>query len=315
MNIYLSDSQKRAQLLRWAGTIGTLILLVILVQKQGWGDVRNAFQQVSLERFLVCLGLIMISRFAVAGRWYSLLRFISNISFYQSIRLTFAGLFATNFLPTTVGGDVVRLAGANKLKVDMAAAAASLIVDRLVGLFGMAMVLPFGAKPLMVWLSSSKALQVNAHWSGVLPWVTKLWAKGVDLLHRIYRAVLLWSKYPNSLLLSLGLTFIHMLCFFGTITLLLGGMGEHLSIGMVGGLWSFVYFVTLIPISINGYGVQEISMAFIFTEVGGISLESGLAISVLFRTLLMLGSVPGVIFLPGIIAGASPQNGTERKNS
>lgn len=315
MNIFLSDSQKRTQLLRWAGTIGTLILLLILIQRQGWVDIRNAFAQVSLKRFLVCLGLIMVSRFAVAGRWYSLLRYISSISVCQSVRLTFAGLFATNFLPTTVGGDVVRLAGANKLKVDLAAAAASLIVDRLVGLFGMALVLPFGAKQLIVWLSSSSVLQGDVYWSGALPWFTRLWAKGVDLVRRVYRAVLLWSRHPNSLYLSLGLTFIHMLCFFGTITLLLDGMGEHLSIGMVGGLWSFVYFVTLIPISINGYGVQEISMAFIFTEVGGISFESGLAISVLFRTLLMLASVPGVIFLPGIIAGTSIQNGKERKNS
>jgi hypothetical protein len=94
-----------------------------------------------------------------------------------------------------------------------------------------------------------------------------------------------------------------MICFFGAIALLLDDMGEHLSLGLVGGLWSFVYFVTLVPISINGYGVQEVSMTFIFSEVGGVSLQNSLAVSVLFRTMVILGSIPGAFFVPGIIAG------------
>ena len=88
-------------------------------------------------------------------------------------------------------------------------------------------------------------------------------------------------------------------------------MGEDLSFGLIAGLWSFVYFVTLLPISINGYGVQEISIAFIFSEVGGASLESGLTVSVIYRTLMMIASLPGVLFVPGIIAGNKKQEEIE----
>jgi hypothetical protein len=77
-----------------------------------------------------------------------------------------------------------------------------------------------------------------------------------------------------------------------------------MAFNLVAGLWGFVYFITLLPVSINGLGVQEVSMAFIFSEVGGISLQNGLTVSVLFRTLMMLGSLPGAVFLPGIIAGS-----------
>ena len=99
-----------------------------------------------------------------------------------------------------------------------------------------------------------------------------------------------------------------MLSFFGTIMLLLDDMGDPLPFGIVAGLWSFVYFVTLMPISINGYGIQEISIAYIFSEVGGVSLQSSLTVSVLFRTLMLVASVPGAIFLPGIISGTKKQN-------
>lgn len=101
-----------------------------------------------------------------------------------------------------------------------------------------------------------------------------------------------------------------MLCLFSIIYLLLDDMGEHLNMGVVGELWSFVYFVTLLPISINGYGVQEISMAFIYSEVGGILLQTGLTVSILFRTLMLLGSLPGAVFVPGICHPKNHERGS-----
>ena len=87
----------------------------------------------------------MVSRLAVAGRWHVLMHSAgTGIIPRQSIRLTFAMLFASNFLPTTIGGDVVRYAGAVRLGFDNAISLASLVVDRLVGMTGMAMALPFG---------------------------------------------------------------------------------------------------------------------------------------------------------------------------
>ena len=68
----------------------------------------------------------------------------TGITLRQSTHLTFAMLFASNFLPTTIGGDVVRLAGALRLGFDQAISVASLVVDRLVGMTGMAMALLLG---------------------------------------------------------------------------------------------------------------------------------------------------------------------------
>jgi uncharacterized membrane protein YbhN (UPF0104 family) len=303
VNQISTEVQKKVQILRWIGTICTLGLLVYLLQKQGWNEIQEAFQQVSLGRFALGILLIYVSRFAVIGRWHTLLRSVEKVSLWQTTRLTFAGLFAANFLPTTIGGDVVRLTGAVQLKFDGVVAAASLVVDRLIGMFGMFLALPFGAKPLIDWLSITRISNSGIIMGISFSWIPKLWERILDLFQKVFRAVGVWSKHPKSLLLALFFTVIHMICIFGILMLFLNDMGERLSFSLIAGLWSFVYFITLLPISINGIGVQEISMAFIFSEVGGASLESGLTVSVLFRTLMMLGSVPGAFFLPGILAG------------
>jgi glycosyltransferase 2 family protein len=80
-------------------------------------------------------------------------------------------------------------------------------------------------------------------------------------------------------------------------------MGERISFWMIMGLWSATYFVTLLPISINGMGVQELAMTFFYSAIGGISQPSGLTLALLMRALQMLASLPGALFIPDILAG------------
>jgi len=307
VNNFGKASSRRSQALRWGGTILAIALLIYLFARQGWGDILSTFRAIPVWRLVLAFMIMLLSRLAVAGRWHVLLRAVEEVPWSKSFRITFAGLFASNFLPTTIGGDVVRLAGAIQLDMDGAVSAASLVVDRLIGMFGMALAIPFGAVPLIGWFKLGRAWQTPFQFGLASSWFSQRWEKIVDLIQRMIETVKIWIRHPKALLSSLFFTALHMLCLFGSIALLLNDMGESLSLWVVGGLWSFVYFVTLLPISINGYGVQEVSMTFIFTEVGGISVESGLAISLLIRTLQMLASVPGVLFVPGIIAGAKDQ--------
>ncbi len=94
-----------------------------------------------------------------------------------------------------------------------------------------------------------------------------------------------------------------MLCTFSTVWLLLRGMGEDIPFWLVMGLWSATYFVTLLPISINGLGVQELAMTYFYVSIGGISASSGLTLALMMRVLQMIASLPGAFFIPNIIAG------------
>jgi uncharacterized protein (TIRG00374 family) len=180
-------SENRQLLLRGAGSLLAIGLLVFLIA-QNWNEVVLAIRQIPLWRFLLATALIFVSRFFVIGRWHVLLRAAKlNISFSRTAALTFTGLFANNFLPTTIGGDVVRFAGAAEMGYDSSIVLASLVADRLAGMAGMATVLPFGLIPLWSWgagrISQSIALAA-------------LWKKAWEFVLRTFRALTIWLKKP-----------------------------------------------------------------------------------------------------------------------
>src|SRR5690606_1110493 len=138
----------RVSWLRILSTVIALLLMVYLLQ-QHWAEITEAITRIDPVRFALAMGLMLISRLAVSGRWFVLLRAAQvPITWWQRVRISLAGLFAGTFLPSTVGGDVARLAGALQLGYDSAVSAASLLVDRLVGLVGMALTVPVGVQAL-----------------------------------------------------------------------------------------------------------------------------------------------------------------------
>ncbi len=238
--------------------------------------------------------LVLISRLFVSLRWYILLRSGDvRISFSRSLALTFTGLFANNFLPTTIGGDVVRLAGAMQLGYDRAVCLASIAADRLLGALGNAFTLPFGLIPTMHGLGQGAGQSIA---------LAGLWPRLMRFAGRTLQTFTIWLGRPLSLLAALACTWGHMLCTVTTMYILMQGLGGHSDFWLIAGLWSLTYFITLVPISINGYGVQELSLTFLFSSIAGLSTAASLTIAVLIRALYTGVSLLGAFYLPGILA-------------
>jgi glycosyltransferase 2 family protein len=293
-------SSNRRLLLRLIGTILAIVLTIALVRGEAWHDVLGAFQQLAWERVLLALSLVVVSRFFVAGRWLVLLRSGGvQISAGRALALTFTGLFSNNFLPTTIGGDVVRLAGAMQLGYDRAVCLASLAADRLIGMLGMVFTLPLGLIPTL------QNLTPNA---GMAWTLGSLMQRGIGFVRRTLQTFSIWFQRPFALLGALACTWGHMLCTFLTMYVLIQALGGHVQLSLIAGLWSVAYFVTLVPISINGYGVQELTLTFLFSQVAGLSAPTSLAVAVLMRTLYVAVSVAGAFYLPGVLAAVdNPQ--------
>ena len=98
-----------------------------------------------------------------------------------------------------------------------------------------------------------------------------------------------------------------MLFIFIALYLLVEGLGNHVSFWLIAGLYSLSYLVTLIPISINGFGLQELSVTYLFLHVGSLSAATSLSLAVLIRIIFMLASLPGAAFLPSILLAISGQ--------
>jgi hypothetical protein len=288
--------------LRWAGTALALGLLIYLLANEGWEDLAQALTRLSWGSLLIAFLLTLVSRFSTVGRWHTLLRSAEvPITLPQSTRLVFAGLFAANFLPTTVGGDVIRFVGTLRLKLDAAACAASLVMDRLVGMAGMATVLPIG---LVAFFSQPLPANFNLFGAGAvaLPgWARWMKRKLQVLWESLKHAMHLWLSRPKDLFRAYLYTWGHMLATFLSVWFLLNQMGEVISPWLIAGLWSMAYFITLLPVSINGLGVQEVVLTFFFVNYGGVSTQNALVIAVLMRVLPVLASLPGVLFVGSLL--------------
>lgn len=280
---------------RVLGTLLSLALIVYLLRGQGWDAFLDVLRMLPVWYFLAALGLVLLSRICVTLRWFILLRSAGlRIGFWQCLRLVFMGLFASNFLPSTIGGDLVRLAGALYLKLDAAISAASLIVDRLIGMAGMALFLPVG-------LTAVARLGGTASIMITIPAARDLWNRAAGFGRKLLQNTVYWVRNPVGLGLAFLCTLGHMLFTFLTVWLLLDGMRQPVSFWLIGGLWSLSYFVSLAPFSINGLGLQEVSIAYLYSHFGGVSMQAGLALAVLMRMAFLIASLPGVLFLPDIL--------------
>jgi uncharacterized membrane protein YbhN (UPF0104 family) len=186
----------------------------------------------------------------------------------------------------------VRLAGAIQSGYDRAICVASLVADRLIGLAGMGIALPLGLIPVFsLGNGVSQSIMVSAFIQ-----------KGVDFFKRTFESFAIWLKKPFALTLSLFATFGNMAFIYLAIHLLLLGIDHHVSYWLVAGMYTLTYFVTLFPVSINGLGVQELSMTFLLIQLGGLSSSESATIALLTRLLFIITSLPGAFFLPSILA-------------
>jgi uncharacterized membrane protein YbhN (UPF0104 family) len=293
-------SRNRQLILQLAGTLLAILLLFFLLreERQEGSEILSAMRQIKVADLLWVVVLFAISRVAVAWRWHVLLLSGGvHIRFRNTLALTFMGLFAGNFLPTTIGGDVVRLVGVMQMGYDRAVSLASLAADRLIGMAGMAMTVPFGV---------AYSWNVLQH----VPFTISFFAKfhrPIAFLKRTISIFSIWFKKPASLLAALAFSWVHMICLFGSIYILIDDLGSHASFWMIAGLWGITYFITLIPISINGLGVQELVFTFLLSNVVGLTPAMGVTIAVLIRAYFLLSSLPGALFLPSILSAITKQ--------
>jgi uncharacterized membrane protein YbhN (UPF0104 family) len=292
-------SKNRTMLLRLFGTLAAIVPMVLLIREEGWIKIVDSLRQISPSHFFLALASLLVSRIFVIARWYVLLQSGGvNIPFRRTAELTLMGLFASNFLPTTVGGDVVRLAGVMQMGFDRAICLASIAADRLVGLAGMLFAVPFGLPS--AWESLQQLTSLS--FAGMVSLQRPL-----RFARRTLQTFSTWLHQPKALFASLLCTWGNMLFIFIAIYLLVEGLGSHVSFWLIAGLYSLSYLVTLIPISINGFGLQELSVTYLFLHVGGLSAATSLSLAVLIRVLWMIASLPGAVFLSSIWMAISRQ--------
>ncbi len=131
--------------LRIAVVLGGIICGIVWVSKgQRWANLKQIFLQMNLWIFALSLGIFVIGQVIVGFRWWLLLRSQSVfIEFFAAVRLHFLGLFYNNYMPGSVGGDLIRAWYVTRHTDKRFEAALSVFVDRAIGLLSTLIIAAF----------------------------------------------------------------------------------------------------------------------------------------------------------------------------
>lgn len=266
----------------------------------------------------------MISSQALCARRLQLLLGIQGvqISYICSLRLTFAGLFATNFLPSTVGGDLVKILSVSRAGNRTVATVTSVAMDRIINFFAVACLLPSvaslgGIEPLPIRvplrLSDIIAVACGAAVVGAIGILvllvvrnrtrcrpqqlmskSPLWLKTVLLVREIFFRNGIWVRRPWALLVALFLSWSSILLSVTAVWIVARAVGIALGPVEITAVVVLIYFVELLPVSFNGLGIQEIGLVYLLSKLGATTTEA-LSLAVMVRLLYIAMSLIGAL--------------------
>jgi uncharacterized membrane protein YbhN (UPF0104 family) len=268
---------------------------------------------------VVALGFAQI--FLFAARWQRVGVICgAPLGWGASLRLIFIGLFFNQTLPSSLGGDAMRVFLSTRMGVPATRAFVSVAVDRFVALIvllglslatlplfyqlvgnpilrhSLSAVLAAGAAGFVVLLAGGSHLA-----RGLKAWrITAPFGAVTADLRRLFLQPSGWI----AIFLSLA---IHLMSV--TIVLLIGaGLGVTLSPGAALVLVPPILLVLIIPIAIAGWGLREGAMVVALAQIH-IAAPDALAISILFGLLQILVSLPGALLWLQQPAHATPLQG------
>jgi len=290
-------------------SIGLLALLFSRVDvSRLWGVARKA----SLGWLAFALLLYLAMLLASALRWGVLLR-------AQHVRLPFSFLtqsflvatFFNNFLPSNIGGDVIRIADSAKAAGSKTLATTVVLIDRGLGVLGLALIAATGATimqrmavgpvgPGILWagfglgaIVATPALLMPEAVTKLLQPLRVFHREWVDeRIEKLTYALTRFKETPTALAA----------CFAGAVVVqailvlfyvaIARSMNIPIGFAELAVIVPVSFIVQMVPLSVNGFGIREATFGFYFTRLG-LPLESALLVSFVGAALIMLFSLSG----------------------
>lgn len=304
-----SRMPSKSRLVRWIGTLISSGLFLWLLARQDWGQTWQSLTQAPAWLLPVVFLLYFSGMLLNSLRWDVLLRAQAvRIPFLEVLKMVLTGAFASNFLPSTIGGDTVRVVGLTRFKTSWSLSVASVVVDRMLNVVAMVTILPFSlftfGNPGTLLQNFSFLKTGGVVLTGLVPagsWAARALAKLRHWAGRLWEIFQIWLRRPGSLALSFILAWSSSFIVFFAIWVLARGLGMSLSLYQVMGVMALTYLFSLLPISINGYGVREVAVTTLYMQLGA-SLEGASTLAVITRFMLLLEALPGAFWLSQMVA-------------
>jgi len=220
-------------------------------------------------------------------------------------RIFAIGLFFNQTLPTSIGGDAVRVVLAWRAGAPIGPATAGVIVDRVVGLAGLLLLATATLLPLQTYVGGGSAwwgaaLLVALGWGGLAVITVfarpvarllsnRRWAGSIQATAHSVRALF---ATPRTAALVLFLSIAGHVLTAVMLATLARGFDLAVPVGAILAVMPTLLIVSLAPITLAGWGVREQAAIVAFGAMGLVSADAA-ALSIAFGVLLAAIGLPG----------------------
>ncbi|MFV9507778.1 MAG: lysylphosphatidylglycerol synthase transmembrane domain-containing protein [Oscillochloridaceae bacterium umkhey_bin13] len=308
----------------------TSIFIGLLLVFIPWNEILNTLATANPTFVILSWTLYYIGVALSCWKWRIILQIEGfNVSFLLLYRWYLIGAFAGNYLPTDVGGDVGRVVLASRMLGHPVEVTRSVLVERLSGLLFMIILAWFAVIILLNQLFLAFIIVLIGFLITSVFFTSNIDnpKRSSDLLF-----VYLWNHLPakiHQILISLVNTrhyYRHLkpLLLIGMLSLLfqvLSGIGTWINLRAVGVdlnpvqvilVFALVSVATLLPITINGWGVREGLLVALLASFEALP-SAILAGALLGRAIVLLASLPGGLFL--VFERKHPRDSADKANA
>jgi len=299
--------------------ISVSILLLILLFKFNKIDLQVLINDIrSTDKWLLSAGFLFLFFGYFLGflRWQMLLRTVGiNIPLKRLVGSFSGGIFFSIFLPSTIGGDLVRAADLVEHTRKAKEVIATVFLDRLSGYMGLVfLILPallLGGNLVLdrVVFTSVSVIVIllvvllfvlfnNNIYSRITKWLSSPGAGKIkETIKNMHQEIHVFRDHKRMIVLNLLISFIIQLV--GPISVYFIGLSLGVKV-------NFIYFViflpiigaiTLLPIAIGGLGLRE-GLFVVYFAKAGVAKQLALTMSLLsFSFVVIYAAIGGLIYV------------------
>jgi uncharacterized protein (TIRG00374 family) len=299
------------QLLKVGISVGLLVWLFRQVDAARlWAAVRSASWSWLGVAALLYFAMLVVS----SWRWNTLLRAQGIVVRLRTLVGSFlVATFFNNFLPSNIGGDVVRIRDTSGPANSRTLAATVVLVDRGLGLLALVLVAALGATASQPGLRNAPPVQPWILWAGLFfggvvsiqalrapALVTRL-AAPLRLLHaewvdqRVAKLTLALGRFasaPGALVASAAGAVVVQALLVAFYAAVARGLHIPVSPWHLAVMVPVSFIVQMIPISVNGFGVREATFVAFFA-LAGLPAEAAMLLSFMGTAVIMAWSLAG----------------------
>jgi len=289
------------------------LLIAFLLTSVDLSELGGALKSANIWYLLIALLLVFLRLLVMAYRWQiMLLPKGIRVPLLSLTAIYFVGRFFSMFLPTVIGGDIVRGYELSRLSSRAADSAATVVMERLIGFAAafiicwISMIFGFryleGTNTIIIIgaLSFAFILLLAAAFNATL--MTKIVSLGRVLkrwnvegkLMKAYRSLHAFTASKDILVKGLLVSFIHQLIGVAVSFFVSQSLGLNVSFVYFLIAIPIIWIIMMIPVSIAGLGVREGAFVLFFTQYG-VSSENALLLSLLVFGLTLISALLGGI--------------------